>query len=128
MPKIILNHANLRKTFGLISIAMIYILDLYFFILSHLNFTFYKLILAIPSRSRIVSHIKNIYMKTYKYDKWNISCHISKQRMLESSVIVATTRWWTGEPWGNSEREAHQPSSSHQTAPIFQGKPWGHSG
>ena len=34
----------------------------------------------------------------FNHEKWNISCHISKQRMAQSSAFVATT----GEPQGNS--------------------------
>ena len=37
-----------------------------------------------------------------RFDKWDVSCHIGKQRLSQSSEIAATAEQWAGEPWGNS--------------------------
>ena len=46
-------------------------------------------------------------------EKWNIFCHISKQRMSQTPAITATTE---GEPEETQEGNEYLPPSSHQTA------------
>ena len=36
-------------------------------------------------------------------EKWNIPCHISKQRMSQSSAVVASTDWELVSPEGTQE-------------------------
>ena len=56
-------------------------------------------------------------------EKWNIACHISKQRTLQSSEIAATTDGELVTPEGTQEGKEYLPSSSHQTAATLHGEP-----
>ena len=58
-------------------------------------------------------------------EKWNIFCHISKQRMSQTPAITATTE---GEPEETQEGNEYLPSSSHQTAATPHSEPRGNSG
>ena len=58
-------------------------------------------------------------------EKWNIFCHISKQRMSQSPAITATTE---GEPEETQEGNEYLSSSSHQTAATPHSEPRGNSG
>ena len=50
-------------------------------------------------------------------EKWNISCHVSKQRMSQSSAIAATSNGELVSPEGTQEgNKEYLPPSSHQTA------------
>ena len=53
--------------------------------------------------------------EAYLPDKWNIACHISKQRMSQSSVITATAYGELLNPEGTQEGKEYLLSSSHQT-------------
>ena len=59
-------------------------------------------------------------------EKWNISCHVGKQRMSRSSAISATTRWWAGEL--QATQEEYLLSSSLQTIATPYSEPWRNSG
>ena len=56
-------------------------------------------------------------------DKWNIACHISKQRMSHSSAIAATMDIKLVNPELIQEGKEYLPSSSHQTAATPHGEP-----
>ena len=63
------------------------------------------------------------------FEKWNTACHISKQRMSQSSAIAATSDGALVSPEGTQEgNEEYLPSSSHQTAATPYTEPWGNSG
>ena len=59
-------------------------------------------------------------------DKWNIACHISIQRISQSSAITALMS--AGEFWGNTGRKEYLPSSNPQAAATLCDEPWGSSG
>ena len=48
--------------------------------------------------------IPNFPLNPLWAEKWNVACHISKQRMSQSSAIAAIRlrQRWAGEPWGKS--------------------------
>ena len=52
-----------------------------------------------------------------KCDKWNIACHISKQRMSQSSAIAVTADSELVSPEGTQEGKEYLPSSSHHPPP-----------
>ena len=53
---------------------------------------------------------------SFNCDKWNIACHSSKQRMSQSSGVVATTDGKLVSPEVTQGRKENLPLSSHQTA------------
>ena len=56
-------------------------------------------------------------------DKWNIACHISKQRMSQSLAITATANGELVSPEGTQEGKEYLLCSSHQTAATPYDKP-----
>ena len=64
-------------------------------------------------------------MRNYPHEieKWNIACHISKQKMSQSSVIAATTNGELVSPEETQEGKEYLPSSSPQTEATPQGEP-----
>ena len=56
-------------------------------------------------------------------DKWNVACHISKQRMSQSSAIVATVDGELVSPEGTQEGNKEYLPSSSQTAATPHGEP-----
>ena len=51
--------------------------------------------------SYIIGRLEVSYVQQ-RFDKWDISCRISKQRLSQPSEIAATPGQWASEPWGNS--------------------------
>ena len=71
---------------------------------------------------------KNIITDKWNIYQWNISCHISEQRMSQSSAIAATAEGELVSPEGTQKRKEYLPSSSPQTAATPCGEPCGNSG
>ena len=66
---------------------------------------------------------------SHALEKQNIACHISKQRMSQSSAIATTANSELVSPEGTQEgNKEYLPYSNHQTAATPHGEPRGNSG